>query len=174
MSTATAFVICANEAAAAQIVEELKSLQFSFGGVQPREAPSRKNIIWENLDSNRRSNSIRGCILTTVFFFIIFFLCSGSTFASYVSLLLPGFIANLLGGLLPAVLVPVYQFVIIPMVIRLIVKLERNHTQGEDANSSMVKFLFLLSMNIFLMPTIVGSILNTVIDGESFGIGLAL
>jgi hypothetical protein len=67
---------------AAAMIDELHSLQFSFGGVKAREAPLPKNIKWENLESNRRKNAIKGWALTVAFFYLMLVLSIGAVMIS--------------------------------------------------------------------------------------------
>jgi hypothetical protein len=64
--------------------------------------------------------------------------------------------------------------VIIPLIIRLIVKVERNHTHGEVVNSEMVKFLLFFSLTIFFVPAGIGAVIDALLAGGSLGTELAI
>ena len=112
---------------------------------------------------------MKGCCFTIIFFFVAFFLFTPTSFINLVADLLPAFIGDLIGKYLPSLLFIVYMSVIIPMIIRLLVKTEKHHTIGSSENSTMNKFLIFFSMNVFLFPTIVTPIIDTVIYGGDFG-----
>lgn len=64
--------------------------------------------------------------------------------------------------------------VLIPLIIRLLVKVEKHHSVGSAENSTMVKFLLFFSCNVFFGPTILTPILNTLTTGASFGTEFAV
>ena len=169
ISTSVIYVICKNEERMAHIRDHVTDLEFTWGKVQSTQAPSTKNIKWENLGSNRRASMMKGCCFTVVFFFVAFFLFTPTSFINMVASLLPSFVGDIVGKYLPSLLFIVYMSVLIPMIIRFLVKTERHHTVGSAENSTMNKFLLFFSMNVFLFPTVVTPIIDTLIYGADFG-----
>jgi len=130
---------------------------------EPATTPT--NILWENLDADRKAGAAKGCCLTVFFFILAFFLFTPSFFVAIITFLIGGIAGAILGGFLPIILIAVYTTVLIPMIIYKLVDLERHHTKGAYVNSAMVKFLLFFAGEIFLLPTIVQPLILAVVEG---------
>ena len=122
------------------------------------KADSPKNIIWENLNVDQRK--MKGArLLTTAGFMVLFlFLMTPTVFLNYSGAVLDEVLGNFFLGLieefLPAVLLVVYQTVLLPLLISYIVKLEKQVFQTKATMSAMQKFMIFMVVHVFLVPAL--------------------
>jgi hypothetical protein len=167
-ATSFGFVFCKSEKAMYKLLEELPKIYFSFGVLKSvRVASETDDILWENINSNRKSSAVKGCCYTFLLFLVVFFLCTPTTFISFVTTLLNGTpaspVAEFIGNFLPTILMIVYMSIIIPIFIWFLVRIEKHHTMAEAIESGMDKFLLFFSFNLFIFPAILTPILNALI-----------
>jgi len=172
-TTEIAYVICKDEETAVKVLQTIEELEYSFGKkLAASPAPGMSNIYWENLNANRKASATKGCCLTILFFLIVFFVCTPTTFIGVIESVIGGFVGAFIGGFLPMICIAIYFEVLIPAVINLLVRLEKHHTIGSAKSSAMYKFLGFFSIELFYFPTIITSVFYAVIHGEDIGASL--
>ena len=167
-TTEIAYVICKSEEDKVKVLETIADTEYSWDGkCVASEAPGMSNIFWENLDANRKASMSKGCCFTILFFFLVFFVCTPTTFIGIIESVLGGFVGSFLAAFLPMLAVVIYFDILIPAVINLLVRLERHHSMGSAKSSAMYKFLGFFSIELFYFPTIITSLFYAVMDGHN-------
>ena len=95
-SSPVAFVLCKNEVSREQMIVDLGKIEFEEK-LQAKQAAPIKEVLWENLGSNRTKTSVLSVIMTILFLILVFLLFTPTTFVQIVENYLPEYLGPVVG-----------------------------------------------------------------------------
>ena len=155
------FIYCENERSRAAILESVKSQDFKL-----KAASADVDLVWENLSSHSSISFLMKLVSNFIFILIFLILLTPLTLSSLISQTLKdlSLSLNFLSLSLSSILLSIFQYLIIPYSIRLLVSRELHSLKSEESASRMFKSLLYSIMNIILFPLIGSYTLTLVLE----------
>ena len=137
-------------------------------------APCDSDIIWHNIKQDKGLSLFKRIFTNVIFILLFFVLFTPLALSSLISQIMSDLSLNMsfVSETLSSFVLSLFQYIIVPYVIRFLTEQELHHLKSEVASSRIFKYLLYIIMNIIIFP-LIGAITLTVfvqqmIDVEIF------
>jgi Calcium-dependent channel, 7TM region, putative phosphate len=151
-----AFVFCDSFDTAKKALKEPSVLELSL-------APADKDIVWEYLNLHKGLSIFKRLFCNIIFILFFLVLLTPLTLSSLISDILKDLSLDVSFGSqsLSSFILSLFQYAIVPYIIKLLVDQELHYLKSEAASSRIFKYLLYTIMNIIIFP-LIGTVTLTV------------
>ena len=151
------FIYCDNAETAQTLINS------EIAGITLKPAPCDYDIIWQNMTHHKALGFFKWLCSNLVFVILFLVLFTPFTLSSLISVLLKDLEIqiDIISKSLSSVVLSLFQYILVPYVIRILANQEIHSLKSELASSRIFKYLLFSIMNIIIFP-LIGSVTLTV------------
>lgn len=174
-SSGYGFIVCRSMSDKHVVLSHFKRVKNEYSRwIVLKSAPSPSEIQWENLNVPIQFKIAFRVLVYVVFILVFLVFMTPASFLKYFNTVLggddlTGFRRDLVRNYLPPLLLLLYQSVILPEFIKILVANEKHISKSKQTLSAMHKYLIFNLVYVFLVPAVGYSVLDLLIGAFSEG-----
>lgn len=175
-----AYVICTSPRQAKYMVQDYepgnKNAYLKTRSWSIKRAPNPQDVLWQNLNVDPHANKLIHFTLTLGFFWVFLFVMTPTSFLVYtqkilIELDLNFLLTGLVSSWLPTLCTLLYQSLVLPLCVKVLVRYERHHSKTAKFNSTLQKFFlynlfYILILQLFSLQAVsfIDAVFSTSLD----------